>query len=103
MKKTLFAILATTAIAASTPALADLGDTSSAAELQKEQAVLSKLNINMASQDQLTELPGIGEKKAAAIVDYRMDHGNFNSVEELTNVKGIGDKLLTKLRDKVKV
>ncbi|MDO7905498.1 helix-hairpin-helix domain-containing protein [Paenibacillus sp. JX-17] len=54
--------------------------------------------INTASQTQLTELPGIGEKKAQAILNYRNEHGPFRSVEELLKVKGIGQKMLEKMR-----
>ncbi|MMZ63037.1 ComE operon protein 1 [compost metagenome] len=46
----------------------------------------------------MQEIPGIGEKKAKAIVDYRNEHGPFKSVDELTNVKGIGEKMLEKMR-----
>ena len=49
------------------------------------------ININQASADMLDlALDGIGAKKAQAIVDYRELHGPFASVEDLTNVKGIG-------------
>ncbi|MGO2011789.1 MAG: ComEA family DNA-binding protein [Pseudoalteromonas sp.] len=60
-----------------------------------------KVNINSASAEQLAMLPGIGESKAQAIINYRTKKGEFKSVEELTQVKGIGDKLLSKLEGKV--
>ncbi|WP_334077293.1 helix-hairpin-helix domain-containing protein [Paenibacillus sanfengchensis] len=56
------------------------------------------ISINTAGTDQLQEIPGIGEKKAKAIVDYRNEHGPFKSVNELTNVKGIGEKMLEKMK-----
>lgn len=59
------------------------------------------LNINTATVEQLMQLPGIGKLKAQAIVDYRNEFGMFKSITELTNVKGIGEKLLAKLEDKV--
>ena len=63
----------------------------------------SLLNINTASAVQLMELDGIGEVKAAAIIEYRREHGIFKSIDELVNVKGIGEKTLEKNRDKITV
>ncbi|WP_249043379.1 ComEA family DNA-binding protein [Paenibacillus faecis] len=56
------------------------------------------ISINTAGTVELQEIPGIGEKKAKAIVDYRNEHGPFKLVDELTNVKGIGEKMLEKMR-----
>ena len=61
------------------------------------------ININTATASQLTALNGIGESKAAAIVEYREQHGDFGSVDELLNVPGIGEKILEGLRDQVTV
>ena len=61
------------------------------------------ININTASASQLTALNGIGESKAAAIVEYRRQHGDFGSVDELLNVRRIGEKILEGLRDQVTV
>lgn len=62
-----------------------------------------KLNLNTASAQELTELRGIGQKTADAIVAYRESNGPFKSVEELVEVKGIGEKLMVSLRDHVTV
>ena len=62
-----------------------------------------KININTASLDELMGLDGVGEKKAQAIIDYRYENGRFNSVEELTNVNGIGEKTFEKNRDRITV
>jgi len=62
----------------------------------------SKVNINAATPATLAaELKGIGPSKAAAIVSYREIHGAFATVDELVNVKGIGEKTVEKLRSKV--
>ena len=52
-------------------------------------APAGKVNINTASAEQLTTLPGIGPKLAARIVEYRQKSGAFKSVQELMNVKDI--------------
>lgn len=65
------------------------------------QVKMQKLSINKASIDQLTQLPGIGESKAKAIVEHRKKQGPFKSVEQLKEVKGIGDKLFAKLEGKI--
>lgn len=62
-----------------------------------------QINLNTADSSQLQELSGIGEKKAQAIIDYREEHGSFKSVDELTEVAGIGEKTLEKLRDDLTV
>ncbi|MCH1919328.1 ComEA family DNA-binding protein [Shewanella sp. A3A] len=55
---------------------------------------LQKVNINTASADELQLLKGVGEEKAKAIVDYRNSNGKFESIEQLKQVKGIGDKII---------
>lgn len=55
------------------------------------------VNINTADKELLTQLPGIGSVTADAILQYRSTNGQFKSINELTNVKGIGDKTLVKL------
>jgi len=54
----------------------------------------NKININLASKEQLQTLSGIGPSKADAIIKYREQHGPFKSVDELVNVNGIGQKTL---------
>ena len=58
-----------------------------------------KVSLNQATTGELETLPGIGPSKAAAIIKYREEVGAFQSIDELTNVSGIGEKTLEKLRD----
>ncbi len=74
------------------------GDTRVAAKLKAE-----KVDLNTASAAALSELPGSGGKKAEAIVQYRTQHGRFKSAEELLQVKGIGSKLLEKIKPMIAV
>jgi len=61
-----------------------------------------QININTADAATLAgSLRGVGIKKAEAIVAYRSEHGPFKSIDELVNVKGIGDKMLEQLRPHV--
>jgi comEA protein len=65
--------------------------------------LVGKVNINIASAGELDTLPGIGTAYAGRIIDYRTSHGGFKSIEELKNVKGIGDKTFEKLADLVTI
>lgn len=56
------------------------------------------VDINTASVEELAQLPGIGEKVAARIVGYREENGRFEKIEEIMNVRGIGEKTFVKLR-----
>lgn len=59
--------------------------------------MLAKININNASNEQLTTIKGLGNKKAQAIVDYRQKNGDFANLEDLLNVNGIGKSTLAKI------
>ena len=64
---------------------------------------LAPLDLNDASEEELAELPGIGEELARRIVTYREEHGPFMTVEELTEVSGIGQGKLAGLEGRVTV
>jgi len=61
------------------------------------------LDLNQATLQQLDALPGIGPATAQAILDYRAQHGRFRSVDDLQNVRGIGDAKLEQIRSLVRV
>jgi len=61
------------------------------------------MDLNRASADDLTHLPGLGQVKSEAIIAYRQQHGPFTSVEQLLEVKGIGPATLDKIRSSLTV
>ena len=61
------------------------------------------VNVNTATADELQLLPGIGESRAKAVIAMRKQRGGFKSVTELTDVKGIGEAALAKLRPFVRI
>lgn len=62
-----------------------------------ETTVDYRMDINTASKTELMELPGIGEKIADRIIAYRTAHGPFQSIEDLMNVEGIGEKKMQQI------
>ena len=61
--------------------------------------VLPVVNINTASATELMLVPDIGETMAARIIDYRKNNGDFESIEDIKNVRGIGDKTFEEIKD----
>lgn len=59
------------------------------------------LDVNAATEEELDLLPGIGEVLAGRIVQYREEHGPFQSPEDLLNVDGIGESTLANIRDRI--
>jgi competence protein ComEA len=59
----------------------------------------SKINLNSATAEQFMSLPGIGSATAKLIIEHRTKAGKFNRVEELMNVKGIGEKKFQSIKD----
>ena len=61
------------------------------------------INLNTATAAQLGSLPGIGPKTADLIVQYRQKNGPFKKVEEIMNVRGVGEKSFLKLKSRITV
>lgn len=59
------------------------------------------INMNLASEEELIKLPGIGPSMAKKILAYREEHGSFTKLEDLRNIKGLGPSLLHKIKDKI--
>jgi len=67
-----------------------------------EPAKVAKVDINSATEADLTKIPGIGEKIAKAIVEYRAKEP-FKTIEDIKKVKGISDKKFAKIKDQIEV
>jgi competence protein ComEA len=66
-------------------------------------AAFAGVNINTATKEELTTLKGVGDKKAQAIIDYRKKNGDFKSIDDLEKVDGIGPGTMKQLRSQIAV
>ena len=81
---------------------------SSASPLQEKSqdakaAPAQVVNLNTAPAEQLERLPGVGPSTAARIIEYRQKNGGFKKIEELMNVRGIGEKSFLKMKSQLTV
>ncbi|MGC6767629.1 helix-hairpin-helix domain-containing protein [Enterococcus sp. LJL51] len=83
------------------PKMGEISDSPAFFEQAGEEAAEGKVNLNTASEQELMTLSGIGQKKAQEIINYREAHGKFKSINELTNITGIGEKTIEKLKDDI--
>lgn len=70
---------------------------------QEAQTTSGKININTAKVEELQKLPRVGPKIAQRIVDFRKENGNFRRIEDIMNVKGIGEKTFIRMKDMISV
>ena len=82
----------------SLPVSAQRANRPSAAALSTE-----AINLNSATATQLADLPGIGLKTAELIVQYRTKNGPFKKIEEVMNVRGVGEKSFLRIKDRLTV
>jgi len=75
------------------------GDISNSVQANEDDVI----NINTATLEELQKISGIGEVKAKGIIQYREKNGGFNSIEEIKNIDGIGEKTFEKMKDQIKV
>ena len=84
----LLALLAAIGLAGSGPSLAQ----------DDSPRLIGVVNVNTATPEELELLPGVGEARARAVIELRKKRGGFKSVDELTQVKGIGEAALERMR-----
>lgn len=100
MKRQLTSLIVFTALVFAAPSIHAASDTANL-KASAGSAVSQRIDLNTATVTELQSLPGVGSAKAQAIVAYREDKGPFVEVAELTEVKGIGDKMLGKIEQQV--
>ena len=100
MRKTLVCLLALCGTLLTSPLIAA---SAQAAQTEAQAAPKTVINLNTATVDQLETLPGVGQKTAELIVEHRTKNGAFKRIEELMNVKGIGEKSFLKLKPLITV
>jgi competence protein ComEA len=102
MVRIVLSLVAATALVAATGAtLAAQTKTPPAAAAKPASTAI--VNINTASATEIATLPGVGAKMAARIIEYRQKNGPFKKIEELMNVRGVGEKNFLKLKSQVTV
>lgn len=78
-------------------------DESREVQQQSQSAEAGKVNINKADSSELQTVPGIGPATAQKIIEYRQNNGGFDSLEDLKNVKGIGEKTFESMKEYITV
>lgn len=91
------------ALVASTMASASAAQSQSEKPAPAASKPATVVNVNTATVAELESLPGIGPRTAERILEYRQKHGSFKKIEELMNVRGIGEKSFLKLKPLITV
>ena len=106
MNRLLFVLLAALALCGSSPLAAQTAPKPvKMAKPARPTAVASTdvINLNTATAAQIATLPGIGPKTADLIIQYRQKNGSFKKIEEIMNVRGVGEKSFLKLKSRLTV
>jgi len=103
MKRQLTSLLVLSALFIYTPGISAAPLDNDASSSMVSVGIATKIDLNIASIEELQTLPGVGISKAKAIIAYRKDVGPFLEVAQITEVKGIGEKMLSKLQGYVVV
>ena len=102
MLRIVLSLVAATALVAATGATL-AAQTKTPPPAAAKPASTTIVNINTASITEFATLPGVGAKMAARIIEYRQKNGPFKKVEELMNVRGVGEKNFLKLKPQITV
>jgi competence protein ComEA len=105
MFRTILSIVAVASLVAAVPSTSVAGQTMAGSRTTAKPAASAStiVNLNTATAVNLEGLPGIGAKTAARIVEYRQKNGPFKKVEELMNVRGVGEKSFLKIKPQLTV
>ena len=103
MFRTALSIVAVASLLAALPSASAAAQTKASSRSAAKPSPSAIVNLNTASAVDLEALPGIGAKTAARIVEYRQKNGPFKKIEELMNVRGVGEKNFLKLKPQITV
>ena len=103
MDRTLLSLVAVVFLIAAHPHAAAAAQQTAGARAAAKPPTTGVVNLNTASATQLEALPGIGAKTAARIIEYRQKNGPFKKIEELMNVRGVGEKNFLKLKAQITI
>jgi competence protein ComEA len=103
MFRTALSIVAVASLLTALPSTVAAAQTKASPRVDAKPSTSTTVNLNTASAVDLEALPGIGAKTAARIVEYRQKNGPFKKIEELMNVRGVGEKNFLKLKPQITV
>jgi competence protein ComEA len=103
MVRTVLSLVVVSCLLCAFPSASVAAQSKAPARAAAKPASTAIVNLNTASASDLEGLPGIGAKTAARILEYRQKNGPFKKVEELMNVRGVGEKNFLKLKPQLTI